>query len=257
MPKRTFNYTGRVGIKQKHVFYSAREVAGASPVATVGLELDDYEFPADAEIYVEAYRGAGYMRESLGTIGAWSERREFVLREFDTPEEVKLRVKIVGRRDDVQGGPLLIGVADQISATEGEDQEHDIEKLLSMMPDDLNGEIWRVEVEDNGPVLFLERAYWEQRQFVKSGWFFPLVVPSILREGIRAALAEKYRELDEDTWQSRWLNLAMQIPVDQDLPGEEAEQEEIDSWIDQRVEAFCRDQKMPKRIAAYVQGGDQ
>lgn len=255
MSKRSFNYTDRETIKQKHVSYSAREISGAPPVAIVGLELEEYDLPDDAEVYVEAYRGAGYMRERMGTVGDRPERFEFVLREFDTTEGVRLRVKVVGHRDDIdKEGPLLLGVADRIGVNDGDDQDHDLEKLLSMIPFDLKGEIWRVAIEDDGPVLQLERAYWEQRQVVKSGWFFPLVVPSVLREGMRGALADKYRELDEDTWQSRWLNFALSIPVDGELPDPEAETDVIDYWIDVRVEAFCRDQKMRKRIEPIIQG---
>lgn len=256
MAKRSFNYTNRVEIRREHVSYATREVSGGSPVAALGLDLESYDLPPDADVYAEAYRKSAYMRVRVGTVADRTDPFEFVLSRFDSPDDVKLRVKVV-RHSDNHAAPILLAQRDRVTPMEGDNQDSDMHKLLSMIPADLNGEICRVSIsESDGPVLEIEREYWDQRHFVRSGWCFPLVVPMVLREGIRAALADKYRELDEDTWKSRWLNLAMSAPVDLELPKADAEGEAIEYWINQCVEAFCRDQKMKQRIASHIEGGE-
>jgi hypothetical protein len=158
-------------------------------------------------------------------------------------------------RSGEREGPLLLAAADALSPNGGGDEDEDVERLLSLQPADLNGEVWRVEVDEK-PVLLLERSFWEDRMFVRSPWFFALVMPSLFREALRRALDDEYRELDEDTWQSRWLNFALTLPPDRNLPGQEDDEDQIQDWINQRVEAFARSQKIRDRFEPVIRGAD-
>lgn len=251
---RTFNYTERTDIDRADVDVRVREVSGASPVATISVRLDGYDLPADAEVFAEAYRKASYMRKSLGTVGGLAGETDFELREFDTPDGVRFRIKVTGRRKELEQAPVLLAVADGVDPVEG-DEDHDLEKLLNLQPADLNGEVWRVDTSD-GPTLLIERSLWQDRLFVRAGWCFPLVLPQVLREVLRAALSNKYRETDEDVWQSRWLVFALGLPGGSELPKANAEQDVIEEWIHEKAAAFGRKQKILDRIAPHVEGAE-
>lgn len=249
---RRLNYTKRKKIKSEHVGVVLREVSGSHPVATVSVTLDEYKLPSDAEVVVEAYRKASYMRVSIGTVSDHSPEHEFVMSEFFSPEGVLFRVKVVGPSTGLDHeGPLLLAVADRIAPQEGDDDGAEYEKLIRFIPSDLNGEIWRMDFED-GPVILFERAYWNDRsQIVRSGWFFPLVLPSVLRETLRQALDDNYRTTDDDDWRSMWLQFAQSIPGATELPGAD----DVEDWIDTKVAAFCRMQKMKDRFVPAIQQG--
>jgi hypothetical protein len=248
------NYTKRQKIKSEHVGIAIREISGAAPVATVSVSLDDYELPVDAKVMIEAYRSASYMRIGIGTVADYSKSHEFVMSEFSSPEGVLFRVKVIGPSSGLQHeGPLLYAVADMVRPREGDEQDSDSEKLIRFIPADLGGEIWRLDFED-GPVILFERDYWNDRsQIVRSGWFFPLVLPTVLRESLRQALDDNYRATDDDDWRSLWLRFALTIPGDGTLPGEE----DVEEWIDAKVAAFCRGQKMKDRFEPAIKQGGQ
>ena len=247
------NYTRRQKIKSEHIGVSVREISGAPPVASVSVSLEEYKLPEDADVVVEAYRKASYMRVSLGTVGSYAPSYDFALSEFASPEGVLFRFKVVGQSEGLsRNGPLLFAVADQVSPSEGEEEDAAYEKLIRFIPEDLNGEVWRMDFFDDGPVILFERAYWEDRSnIVRSGWFFPLVLPTVLRESLRNALEGNYRSTDDDDWRSRWLRFAQSIPGDSVLPSED----EAEDWIDSKAEAFCRQQNMKDRFDPAVQQG--
>jgi len=242
---RRLNYTKRQKIRSEHVGVGIRDISGAHPVAVVSVSLDEYNLPGDAELVIEAYRKASYMRIRMGTVADRPESHEFVLSEFPSPEGVLFRVKVIGRSTGLEhDGPLLLAVADRIAPQEGDEQDTDYEKLIRLVPADLAGEIWRMDFED-GPVIQIERVYWtDRRQVVRSGWFFPLVLPTVLRESLCEALDDNYRDTEGDDWRSLWLRFALTLPGDAQLPGED----DVDDWIDEKVAAFCRVQRMKDRF---------
>lgn len=246
------NFTKRQRIKSEHIGVTVREVSGAHPVASISVSLEEYKLPADGSVYVEAYRKAAYMRVELGTVESHAPTHEFVMSQFSSPEGVLFRVKVVGQSEGLnRNGPLLLAVADQVSPSEGDEDDTEYEKLIRFVPEDLNGEIWRLDFED-GPTIQFERSYWEDRStIVRSGWFFPLVLPTVLRESLRKALEHNYRSTDDDDWRASWLRFAQTIPGDTSLPSKDT----IEDWIDLKVEAFCRRQRMKDRFDPAVQQG--
>ncbi len=253
---RRYNYTKRQRIKSEHVGVSVREISGAHPIARVSVSLDAYELPNDAQVVVEAYRKASYMRVGIGSVGNLSKNHEFVMTEFSSPEGVLFRVKVIGSSDGLRhNGPLLLAIADKIHPREGDEQEADCEKLIRFVPAELEGEIWRMDFED-GPVVQFEQSYWDDRsQIVRTGWFFPLVLPTILRESLRQALDDNYRNTDDDDWRAQWLRFALSLPGNRTLPGED--ESEIDTWINDKVAVFCRQLKMHERFNNATKMGDK
>jgi len=252
-----FNYTKRIKIRQESVEIAVREVSGGSPIATARVRLDEYKLPSDAEVFLEAYRKASYMRKKIGTVGSLKDQHDCILGEFDTPEGVGFRLKVVGKSEDsAKDAPLLLAVADRIKPNEGENEDSSIDKkLLPIVSADLDGEIWRVDVDENndGPVLFIDKTFHEERSdFVRTGWFFSLVIPTVFREVLKASLKDNYRELYDEDWKSKWLQYSLMLPGEDKLP--ENDDQEVEEWVNVRVEAFCKKYKMHERFKANLKG---
>jgi hypothetical protein len=250
-----FNYTKRQKILSEHVSVSVREISGALPVASISVSLEDYKLPPNADVVVEAYRLASYMRVPIGKAESNTLSRSFELSEFRTLDGVKFRIKVVGQSTGMKhDGPLLLAVADKITPSEGEGlgEESTYNSLIGYLPAELNGELWRLDFED-GPMILFEKNYWDDRHSIsRSGWFFQLVLPSVFRECLRKALSDDFRETEGDDWRSMWLRFALSIPGDAELPIED----DIENWIDSKVAAFCRKMKMNDRFHSVVhQGG--
>jgi hypothetical protein len=109
------------------------------------LRLTDHELPAEALVFVEAYRRTTWMRFPFGTVADIQapppERRR--LSEFDSAEGIRFRVKVTQPRDE----HILLAAADRIPLGKPED-EADKEALLPVVPVELGDEVWRVDLDD-------------------------------------------------------------------------------------------------------------
>lgn len=253
---RRLNYTHRQKIRSEHVGVTVRRVSGTHPIASVTVALEEYRLPEHATVYVEAYRKASYMRMMIGTVSSYPSVYDFEMGAFPSPDGVRFRIKVVSQSEGLSSkGPVLLAVADQISPSEGGEEDAENEKLIRLVPQELNGEIWRIEFDD-GPTILFEKAYWEDRSMIiRSGWFFPVVLPTVLRESLRKALEDKHRSTDEDDWRDRWLSFALTIPGETTLPHDDAEDDDIEDWINSKVEAFARVQRMTERFDPVVKRG--
>jgi hypothetical protein len=240
---------------QDSVYIAVRDIPGGSPVATAAVRLEDYGLPPEGIVFVEAYRKAAYIREKMGTVGDLPEKFDFELCGFGAADGVKFRIKVTGKRgDSPKDAPILLALADQIAPDDGDEDNSDLDKLLRMVPADLEGEIWRLEIVEE-PTLSIDKRYWEDRNnLVRSGWFFSLVLPTICREVLQKALEDNYREIDDEDWRSKWIRFALNLPGPQDFPPPDTA-DEIRQWVNTRVEAFCRNKHIPEHLATAMKGG--
>src|SRR5215467_12191733 len=109
--KRTFNYTGRRAIVRKDISITVRpDTDGWSFDAD--LRLATYKFPHNAEIWVEAHRQNLWMQWHWGTISALGVPVNRQLLEFDVPDGVLFRVRVV--QPPGQESHKLVGEVDGI-----------------------------------------------------------------------------------------------------------------------------------------------
>jgi len=137
MPVRTLNYTNRRRIRRKDARITIHEEKNGI-IFDAGLNLGDYDLPAEARIFVEAYRQTQYMRFDFGKVGAMRIPVDRFLRDFDSPEGVLFRVKVV-----TSAAPhgLLLGEADQIRPRKSTEEDQNRMPLLPVVPEDLGDEI--------------------------------------------------------------------------------------------------------------------
>lgn len=238
MSVRTLNYTGRKRIRREDARIAIREEK-KGPVFDAGLTISGYGLPADAHIFVEAYRQTHYMRFDFGRVGAPTIPSDRFLHDFESAEAILFRVKVV---TDASPHGMLLAEADQIRPRKSADEEESRIGLLPVVPsDDIGDEIWRLEFDDQQTLLLINSKLVEWRAAARDPVFLSLVYPGVFRTILsRILVQEGYRDTDdENDWQARWLRFAVSLPGVGEVPGENEQPDRIDQWIDRAVSAFC------------------
>jgi hypothetical protein len=251
MPRR-FNYTGRKKISRSDVGISILRKEGKIPEFRAELDLSRYGLPDDAPVFVEAYRQSSWMRFDYGTVGSVVEPEIRGLTEFDDPDDIRFRVKITS--SETPHG-RLVAIADRLRPKPARADEEGRVPLLPVKREDLNGEIWRVEITDM-PRLLVSHTISDKHAVARSPEFLSLVYPAAFRVVLsRVLIIENHRDTeDSDDWKSLWLRFATGLlgssAVLPDEDGSGAEE-----WIDNAVSAFSRQHKVTTRFAEIWKGG--
>src|SRR5437016_2570906 len=93
------NYTGRKRLNRKDVQILLLEPSGGPLSFEAKLKLAEYKFPADALVFVEAYRQTQWMRFTFGKVGAVVPPVDRRLTEFDSPDGILFRVRVTSSSD--------------------------------------------------------------------------------------------------------------------------------------------------------------
>lgn len=235
---RRLNYTGRVKICRTDLRLGTVGSDGALSF-DANLRLTEYELPADAQVFVEAYRQTSWMRFPYGTVTAIQPPANRLLSEFDSPEGIHFRIKVTQAGDE----HVLLAVADRIPLALPEENA-EAECLLPVRPAELGNEIWQLDLEDPEPELLVNHAAApDWRQMAYSPVFISLVYPEVFRQVLLTVLIEhRHRDIDDNTdWKSKWLRFATTLPgVDPELPAIEGEEEAVKIWVTDAVSAFAK-----------------
>jgi len=238
--KRTFNYTGRKKIERRDVAITLREERGTW-VFDADLRLAEYHFPRNAEVWVEAQRQNLWMQFSWGTVSAMRPAPDRRLTEFDVPDGLLFRVRVVQ-----PPGPenhKLLGEADGIHFVKAGEASDQRQPLLEPVPDALDQLLWKLNFETDPPQLLVNKdAKPTWRDLARSPQFIALVYPEVLRRLLTRSLIGQdawIEEDDEGGWKADWVRFARSLgglgPVP--LPDREEERE---AWIEEAVAVFAR-----------------
>jgi hypothetical protein len=245
---RRLNYTGRIKIHRADVSLATREENGSLRF-DAELRLHDYELPAEALVFVEAYRQTTWMRFPFGTVANLQppppEKR--LLAEFDSADEIRFRVKVTQARDE----HILLAAADRIPLGKPE-EDADRDSLLPVSPAELGDELWRVDLDDEPRLLVNKSAAPDWRQLAQSAIFFALVYPAVLRQVLTSILAGGHRDTDDETdWRSKWLRFASLLPgMDPQPPPKQEGEDAALRWAEDAVAAFARKQALKEKFTA-------
>lgn len=252
MAIRRLNYTGRKRIGQNDARITICESASGPSTFEAGLRLQNYGLPAEAQVFVEAYRQTSWMRFAFGTVGTTTSPDDRRLAEFDNIEAVLFRVRVTS---GTEPRGLLLAEADRIRPRRPEEREEERIPILPVKPDaDLREEVFRVDFND-APVLLVNSRTGDWRAAVRQPAFVSLVFPAVVREILTRILCiEQYFETeDSQDWKSHWLRYASLLPGMPELPEEHAEAQ-INDWIDDAVASFCRKYHVMERFGQYWSG---
>ena len=249
MPVRTLNYTDRKRIEKGDALITIGEDEGGN-FFDADLRLHGYNLPADAHVFVEAYRQTQYMRFDYGQAGARRIPDDRRLTKFDSAKGVLFRVKVVATSHRYG---LLLAEADGIRQPKSADRDEI--SLLPVVPDEsLEEEIWRLEFDGHQTLLKVNSTLGDWRALARDPVFSSLVLPSVLRTVLWRVLMQGERPDTEDNdWRSRWLDFAKRLPLVGELP-DKGDEEKVEEWIDTAVSEFCRRHKFRASYGRYWKG---
>lgn len=248
---RRLNYTGRIKIFRNDVRLATSEADGVLSF-DAELRLNDYDLPAEALVFVEAYRQTTWMRFPFGNVAnlqppAPDQRR---LSEFDSADGILFRVKVTQAHDE----HILLAAADRIPLAKP-DQDADKESLLEVVPEELGDELWQVDLDGEPRLLVNKSATVDWRQMALSPVFVALVYPAALRQVLTSILATEHRDTDDETeWRSKWLRFASLLPgVDPEPPPKADGEDAATRWTDDAVAVFAKNLALKEKFAGAWQ----
>ncbi len=211
------------------------------------LDLSSYSLPADAKVFIEAYRQTTLMRFSWGTVSVPAPPVDRRLYQFESSDEVLFRVRVTSAAGKAG---LLLGEAEKIRPRRPDEEPDKRLPLLPIAPEDLDEEIWRVDF--GGEVcLRINSKLPDWKQTARSDVFRGLVFPAAMRQVMERILkSENYVTTDDpNDWRSQWLRFAVALPGSSSLP---RAQDGFDDWIEVAVAAFARRFNLRSRFAAVA-----
>jgi hypothetical protein len=252
---RRFNYTGRVLIRRPDARVVLANSDGQSAFEA-DLSLADYDLPAEARVFVESYRQTTWMRFDFGRIGAIQRPNDCRLTEFDSPEGILFRVKVVAPAEK----HTLLAEADRIPLAKIEEEETPRAPLLPVKPQRLGDEIYRLDFSSptNRPLLLINSDAGDYSLIAKSPAFMALVYPAVFREVLlRILIVDKHDDYDDaDDWRSQWIRFAILLPGLGELPKADETEDRFD-WMEKAVTSFARRIQVRAKFAEFWREGSR
>lgn len=250
--KRTFNYTGRRKIERRDVAITLREDRGTW-VFDADLRLADYHFPRNAEVWLEAHRQNLWMQFAWGTISAMRPAANRRLTEFDVPEGILFRVRVVQPPGNEHH--KLLGEADAIQFVKAGEASDKRRPLLEPVPDALDQLLWKLDLDSDPPRLLVNKdAKPTWRDLARSQHFLALVYPDVLRRLLtRVLIDDQWVEDDEEPgWQADWVRFTRSLGISTPLPNPDQRQDR-EAWIDEAVAAFARRHELRTKLDLVIE----
>lgn len=240
---RRLNRTGRLQIARSDISVGLRPTEGNEPpIFDIELNLEGYNFPADARVRVEAWRSNAVQRWDFGTVGLPLAPSDEARRMRDVPQSSQFRVMVVAG----DGSGRLLGHLPSIRP---------VLPQKSLLPvreageDELGEEVWRVDFgDDDLPELLLNANVGGISEIVRSDKTFrSLVMPAVLRSILTHGLIDERADPDDDEspWEG-WFRLAKSLHPDVEVPRAESDDFDTDltearEWIEAVVRAFAKE----------------
>ncbi len=240
---RTINFTGRSIISKADVTISIEKI-NKKTYFDIELDLDDYNIKSDAKLFLEVWDKTSYQRFDFGTIGDYkippSDERQ--LTEIQDPDLVHFELLAVDQSDAIG---QIIAHTSKIDVYAPEVNESRQDSLLPVTQSDIGNSIYKIDFEyyDGRPTLMLSNKFdpVKVKEMLRDkSQFTSLVYPAAFREILKnAIIINECRDLDEDTWDSKWLELAFKLPGIEPLSSDMSDSQDIE-WIDEVISQFCK-----------------
>jgi len=254
------NYTGRKRIYRENVQLRLT-AADRLKLQVDRIDLSDIDLPGDARIILEAQVRTNLVRVECGTVAKPKLPSGEPLPEFDCPEGITFRVKVVGVSGESDG--KLLAAADGLRATTDGEQA-DRQSLLPVRPADIGQLLWRLDFDDTGsPNLLINK-------FLPNGWnelarqpyFRALVFPEVIRQVAAWVVDHLDDAIDNpDSPAAPWVKY-FKVELGQDLlaaaipPGDEERRQWAQEWADEIAEKFGRKHRFLESVGK-IRGDEQ
>ena len=227
MTTRTFNYTGRIHIKQECIDAALTGRSSGAPCLEVDFDWAHVpsisELPGDSTVFVDAFHGMSFMRFHHGTLNDLNPPTEPRLTDLDSWTSASFVVRIV----DEDG------------------------RLLAKSRGHTNEKWWEAAMEEGRPLNTNSLA-------------MAMVMPNVLEGMLKWLLLENewdaYQLSDDPTWKGAWIRFARGLFPDRVPPpahndsGEYQSTLEVLEWIRLAVSHFCENHGITSTLV-FEQGG--
>ncbi|MEQ1517731.1 MAG: hypothetical protein ABL931_14710 [Usitatibacteraceae bacterium] len=222
------NPTGLREIDRNRVAISVTEIAGRRCFSLERLDVKGMDLSEKLKVVVVARAGNTTNRYDVGTVGDLN-RNTKSLEALDRSHPLRFRI-LLHEADQ----PMLIASVENLRPR----NESQSESLLPMEAAELGERLWKLVIEDDGPVLqFNSRVFPNAAGAENFAPFGALVLPEALRQVMEYISAEPARLADESdpwcTW-GDWIDA-----VGAERPPSAGDDAERRIWCDQVVDRFC------------------
>lgn len=244
--KRTFNYTERKKINREDVQLVIVRPNEIPEVRVLKLDINRLGLPVTGQVWLEIETGkVGLVRHSLGVVGNLELSETFPI---DEPDLVNLRFRIkIVTHEPGHAGKLLAEV-DHLSLS----NEGSVQSLLQVKPSDSLGQrVWKLEISESGPELFINAGVGDWQAVGKSEQFKSLVFPQAVFEIYK--WVANYGDFDEGSIEEKWQKLFATSGYDPKLLSlREGYQGDYDNYLEaaaqEVADAFARSNKALKEF---------
>jgi hypothetical protein len=213
------------------------------------LELGGLQLPDNAEVIVEAYRQTARHRVPCGTVGAPLLPTSVPLTEFDVPDGLLFRVKVVGVGD---ADGKLLAAGDRIRAAT-DNEEGGRTPILPFIPSqDLDQRLWQLETNDDYPVLLVNANIGDWKGFVSEPYFRALVFPELVRQLALWVLSNKDDAEEGEGPVAIWRRFLADLGKDPAV--DQPDEDDQDQWANDVAAAFARKHKFLNKLIALTDG---
>lgn len=260
--KRRVNYTGRQRIPRENIEINLVRDDDIIRSFDAIISFDDFDFPDDAKVYIDAYHRTEFLRFNFGTVDDRENPRSTALSSLAYGANLKFRLLVV---DESGKHGLILGQADRISP----EKEADRKSILPVDWKDLGKQIWRIEYTEHegGPILYFNGKIPNIKNISMSDpQFFICVYPSVIREVLTHIVfvdgVDSPSEPSID-WHADWIRFARIILPGREHPEildpgvEDFNSEDAKKWIDDVVEEFCDSRKEWDKYISQIRGAGE
>jgi hypothetical protein len=233
---RRFNYTGRRKLPRENINLRLNRNGSAMTFDAELSKFDGLGLPGSAQIFVEAYHQAAYMRFDFGTVAQPQIPLDRQLSAFYDGSPVNFRVKVIDTSTETG---CILAVADRLHPLR-DDSDIKCDPLIPVrMVGGMGQEIWRVVWDATGPVLELNQEQAGIKETIlKKHIFRSIVLPEVLRTVLTRILVDEM-DLDEEYAERAKLWLKFVSGFHNETEPDDREFPTVDAWVNRAVRSFC------------------
>lgn len=260
--RRRINYTGRRKITREKVSIILNRDNNSVRSFSANINLDGFNFPPDARIYIDTYHKTEVKRYDFGTAENIVPPRDTGLAGLAYPENLKFRILMV---DESGKHGLILAHADRIRPV----SDMNTKSILPVEFCDLGQQIWRVDFagDEGSPVLAINENIPNIQTIAKSDpQFIMYVYPAVIREVLMHMIFAEGIDSPSDPpveWHRDWLDFSRRV-----LPGEgppeilDSREDDFESdaawaWINKVVEEFSASRNEWREFIKQMSGGTE
>lgn len=233
--KRTLKPYNRKSIKTQDISINIQEESDKLFVYIKIKNLEDYDFPKKAHVFLEAYNNLDIDCIDLGNVGSLTQDEiKKPLSSFHIPQRagIKFRLKVTDQKTW-----RLLGLAERLK------ERKYANSLLEFQPDPSISAILKIDFADKDhPILHVNKDIMERIESIK-----PILAELAFREILQVLLLGENDEDDQDFYEShKWIKFAKKYkPIDTLI---NMDSDEKLNWISEVIDEFSKKHKIPKTL---------